>query len=423
MAVNAKLHEAVLALQEEAVKTLQDIVRIDSTTGKEQECQDYMAKLMKSVGLDVDMWCPTDEELRTMDQYDTCGAADLGERPNVVGVKKGSGGGRSLILNGHIDTVPVNNPDIWIAPPYSAEIIDGKMYGRGTSDMKSGLLASIMAFKAIQNAGIKLKGDVTIESVMCEELGGSGTLACFQRGYQADGAIIMEPSDTMVSTAETGTMLMRIIIEGMPAHGSAPYVGVSAIEKWCFVLEKLNEWDRKRHEASKDQKDPRFKKYKMVAPICFGKCHAGNWCAMLPNELVAEGRLGFMLDETVESIRADFEKLLADIAKQDEWLSVHPPRVEWFPISWDAYDLPSDHPLTVTMQGACADLGMNSELGAIPYGTDIKYFKYAGIPTVIFGPGTITKAHYDNEFVIVEDYLKEIGALAEIIVRWCGADE
>lgn len=419
MAIHEKLHDAVQALQEDAVTALQEIVRIDSTTGREQEAQAYMERLMRSAGMEVDIWCPTDEELRTMDQYGTCGASDLGNRPNVVGRVRGAGGGQSLILNGHIDTVPVNNPEIWICPPYSGEIIDGKMYGRGTSDMKSGLLASVFAYKAVHNAGLRLKGDLTIESVICEELGGSGTLACFQRGYRADAAIIMEPTDTLVSTAETGTMLMKLTVEGMPAHGSAPYVGVSAIEKWCYVLTKLNEWDRARHEASKDQKDPRFRNYKMVAPICFGKVHAGNWCAMLPNELVAEGRLGFMLDETVDSIRSDFEQLLADISRQDPWLAEHPVRVEWFPISWDAYNLSGSHPLPQTMQGVCRDLGMNDAPAAIPYGTDIKYFQHAGIPTVLFGPGTITKAHYDNEYVIVEEYLREIGALAETIIRWC----
>lgn len=423
MKTNQSLQAAVLALKEEAVKTLQDVVRIDSTTGREQECQAYMENLMKSLDMEVDVWCPTDEELRQMDQYGICGASDLGERPNVVGTVKGSGGGRSLIMNGHIDTVPVNNPSVWICPPYSAEIVDDKMYGRGTSDMKSGLLSAVFAYKAIRNAGIQLKGDLHIESVICEELGGSGSLACFQRGYRADAAIIMEPTDTIITTAETGTMLMRIIIEGKPAHGSAPYAGVSAIEKWCFLFEKLNEWDRKRHEESPDSIDPRFKKYQMVAPICFGKVHSGNWCAMLPNELVAEGRLGFMLHESVDSIRADFEKVLYDIAQQDEWLSEHPPRVEWLPISWDAYNLADDHPLPVLMQEVCTDLNTNSELGGIPYGTDIKFFKYANIPTVLFGPGSITKAHYDNEYCYVSEYLKAIGVLAETIVRWCGVED
>lgn len=233
----------------------------------------------------------------------------------------------------------------------------------------------------------------------------------------------MEPTDNTVTTAETGTMLMRIVVEGMPAHGSAPYAGVSAIEKWSFLLERLNEWDRKRHKESPDSTDPRFKRYQMVAPICFGKVHAGNWCAMLPNELVAEGRLGFMLHETVDSIRRDFEALLRDIAQEDEWLREHPPRVEWFPISWDAYNLEADHPLPDTMRRVCADMQVNDELGGIPYGTDIKYFQYAGIPTVLFGPGTITKAHYDNEYCFVEEYLKAIEVLAETILRWCGEAE
>lgn len=420
---DSRLKTAIDALREPAVEVLQDVIRIDSTTGKEQQAQKYMETLMRSLGMEVDVWCPTDEELRQMDQYGVCGASDLGDRPNVVGTVRGSGTGKSLILNGHIDTVPVNNPSVWLHPPYSGEIEDGKMYGRGTSDMKSGLLAAVFAYRAIRDSGIHLKGDLYIESVICEELGGSGTLACFQRNYKADGAIIMEPTDNTVTTAETGTMLFRITVDGMPAHGSAPYAGVSAIEKWSFLLQRLNEWDRRRHEQSPDSADPRFKRYQMVAPLCFGKVHAGNWCAMLPNELVAEGRLGFMLHETVASIRADFESQLFKIAQEDPWLSAHPPRVEWFPISWDAYNLEASHPLPVTMQKVCQDLQVNTDLGGIPYGTDIKYFKHAKIPTVLFGPGTITKAHYDNEYCFVSEYLKAIEVLAETILHWCGEDK
>lgn len=426
MAFNQKLHDAVTALEKEAVSALQEVIRIDSTTGKEQEAQAYMEKLMASIGMDVDKWCPTDEELRPMKQYPGSGASSqkLGDRPNVVGVLKGSGGGRSLILNGHIDTVPVNSPEVWICPPYSGEIIDGKMYGRGTSDMKSGLLGAAIACMAIKKAGIKLKGDLILESVICEERGGCGTLACMQRGYdKADGAIIMEPTTARVCTAETGTMLMRITIDGVPAHGSAPYAGVSAIEKWSYVLEKINEWDRARHEASGDQKDPRFKAYKMVAPVCFGMVHAGSWTAMLPNKLEAEGRLGFMTNQTVESIRKEFEQLLLDISAGDEWLRDHPARVEWMPMSWDAFNIKGSHSLPDTLQASCKDLGLDDELTAIPYGTDIKYFLEANIPTILYGPGTITKAHYDNEYVIVKNYLNEIAALAEFIVRWCGIDE
>ena len=421
---NEKLQGAVEALWEEAVRTLQEVVRIDSTTGREQEAQDYMKGLLESLEMEIDMWNPTDEELRTMKSYSVCGASNLGERPNVVGIAKGTGKGRSLILNGHIDTVPVNDPSQWKFAPYSAEIEDGKLYGRGASDMKGGLLAAVYAYKAVRRAGIKLAGDLMIESVISEEDGGAGTLGCQQRGYTADGAIIMEPSDTMVTTAETGTMLLRIIIEGKPAHGSAPYAGVSAIEKWNFLFTRLDQWDKARHAASPDSRDPRFARYEMVAPISFGKVHAGNWCAMLPNELVAEGRLGFMLDSDVATTQAEFERVLNNIAREDPWLAQHPPRVEWYPTAWEAYNLPSDHPLVGTMQGACRALGVDDTLGGIPYGTDIKFMKEAGIPTVLFGPGTITRAHFDNEYVVVEEFKKAIAVLAETIVCWCGiADE
>ena len=421
MEANSNLRQAVESLYDEAVSALQEMVRIDSTTGREQQAQCRMEQMLAGLGMKTDVWCPTDEELRTMKNYNVCGASNLGERPNVVGVAKGSGQGRSLILNGHIDTVPPLELSQWTHGPFSGDIEDGRLYGRGASDMKGGLLAAIFAYKAIQKAGIRLKGDLIIESVISEEDGGAGTLACQQRGYAADAAIIMEPTDNTVTTAETGTMLFRLIIEGKPAHGSAPYEGVSAIEKFAFILQKLNEWDMQRHSLSPDSSDNRFARYKMVAPISFGKAHAGTWCAMLPNELVAEGRYGFMLHETIDSARVVFEEKLAEIARQDEWLAVHPPRVEWFPTAWEAYDLSGEDPLVAAMRESCDALGMNSALGGIPYGTDIKFMLDAKIPTVLFGPGTIKKAHFYDEYVVIEEFKKAIGLLAETIVRWCRA--
>jgi acetylornithine deacetylase len=421
--MKTKLEKSLAALEKEAVKKLQQFVQIESTTGIEQKGQAFIAELMKEAGMEMDIWCPTDDDLKGLKGYDGCGADNLGDRPNVVGIAKGSGQGRSLILNGHVDTVPAGDLSKWIYGPYSGHIEDGELYGRGACDMKAGLLAAVFAYKAVKDAGIKLKGDVQIQSVIGEELGGVGTLACVGRGYQADGAIIMEPTSNVITTGEVGTMLFRIIIDGKPAHGSASYEGVNAIDKFCYVYKEIRNWADEYNQNSDEKKDPRFKNYKVPCDLSFGIVNAGTWCAMLPEFLTAEGRYGFPIKESVASARKLFEKELERISQQDEWLAEHPVRVEWYNVAWEPYDLPASHPLVTTLQEVCAEAGMSTEIGGNPYGTDIKYMNDMNTPAVIFGPGTIKKGHFVNESVPIKEYLQAINILARMIVRWCGAVE
>ncbi len=407
-------------ITDEAVKGLQDILRIDSTTGQENEAQDHIEKLLKEVGMDVDKWCDTDEDLKNHPGYFGCGAKDLGDRPNVVGTAKGSGEGRSLILNGHIDTVPAGDLSQWRHGPFLGDIEDGLIYGRGASDMKSGLIAAYYAYKAVKNAGIALKGDVIYQSAISEENGGAGTLGIVNRGYKADGAIILEPTTNIITTAELGTMLFRIIVEGKAAHGSTSYEGVSAIEKFSYVYDELMKWNADVNKNSDEINDYRFKNYKVPADLSFGSVHAGTWPAMLPSDLVAEGRYAYTLKGSILSARNDFEKELARISENDPWLKEHPVKVEWFNVAWEPYNLQDVHPLPIALQECCEALGMNTELGGVPFGSDIKYMPYVDTPAVLFGPGTIKKGHFANESVDIEEYINAIEVLACMIVKWCG---
>ena len=156
-----------------------------------------------------------------------------------MGVWKGSGNGRSIILNGHIDVVPEGNLNDWEHDPYSGVVRDGRLYGRGSTDMKGGTVSLLLAMEAIKMSGIKLKGDVIFQSVIEEESGGAGTLAAVLRGYRADGAIIPEPSSMKIFPKQQGSIWYRITVKGKSAHGGTRYEGVSAIEKMNIVINEL----------------------------------------------------------------------------------------------------------------------------------------------------------------------------------------
>lgn len=208
--------------------------------GGEKECNHFLESYFHRIG------CKTDLFEKAKD------------RANLVGTIEGTGGGKSLILSGHIDTVPFGKVENWLGhDPLSGAVRDGRIYGRGSCDMKSGIAAMGKAVEAIFRSGFKLKGNVIIESVVGEETMDHllGTTATVERGYRADAAIITEPSSLHLQPVTTGVILMRVHVKGKATHatardmmirpgGNGDEVGVNAIEKGVKVLEMLQELEQ-----------------------------------------------------------------------------------------------------------------------------------------------------------------------------------
>lgn len=186
--------------------------------------------------MDIDVWEPSLKQLK-QHPYFISDRLDFHESPNIVAKKTGEGGGRSLILNGHIDVVPEGNLKEWKYEPFQAAEVNGKIYGRGSTDMKGGNTALLFALEALHACDVKLKGDVLFQSVIDEECGGAGTLSAIMRGYRADGALIPEPTNMKLFIKQQGSMWFRITVKGLAAHGGTRYEGVSAIEKACMSLQ------------------------------------------------------------------------------------------------------------------------------------------------------------------------------------------
>lgn len=317
---------AVETHRQDLVDLVQALVRVPSLTGEEGPVQAVVADAMRQIGLTVDVWEPSADDLAPYAEH--VGSFDTLEgRPNVVGVWPGSGNGRSLILNGHIDTVEPGNPEYWSSPPFAAAVVDGTIVGRGSLDMKGGVATNIIALQVLKSLGFQPGGNIIVESVISEEDGGAGTLAAVLRGYTADGAIITEPTDLALMAAHAGSLVFRIHIDGLAAHGGLRDEGVSAFEVFIPVFQALLAFENERNQTLDH---PLFLPMKNKIPINVGVVRSGSWPSSVPEWLTAEGRAGLLPGETLEQFKQELVDVIMEAAVQHPWLAAHPPRVEWF---------------------------------------------------------------------------------------------
>jgi acetylornithine deacetylase len=401
-------------------KLLQLLVQENSTRGKESSAQAIMIEKCRQLGLKLDIWEIDQKELVRHPSY-FCDRVDFNGNPNVVAVLKGAGGGKSLILNGHIDVVPVGDEQSWSYDPFSGHIEDGKLYGRGSTDMKGGTVALLLALEAIVASGVRLKGDVIFQSVIEEESGGAGTLAAVLRGYQADGAIIPEPTNMKIFPKQQGSMWFRILIKGKAAHGGTRYEGVSAIEKAMSVINNLQKLEKERNQKVSD---PLYKNIPIPIPINIGKIKSGEWPSSVPDEAVIEGRMGVAPEESPESAQKEMEDCLSYLANNDPWFINHPPHIEWFGARWLPGSINKGHPLQQCISESFYEVKNEEPLiEASPWGTDGGILSNVGsTPVIVFGPGITETAHDANEHIVLEEMFQASEIIALTILKWCEAD-
>ena len=326
MDLNENIDAAIDGLRPAMIAFMQRLIQFQTLPGLEQQAQHFVADKLRTLSCEVEVLKSDYSELETHPAFSDDGVS-FDERLNVVGTWAGSGKGRSLILNGHMDVVPIGNVALWKFPPWEGVVHEGKLHGRGACDMKAGLAAAIFAMQALRDVGFQPAGDARFESVIGEESGGVGTLTTIVRGFSADAAVIMEPTRLRICPLHSGALSFRLRIRGRAIHASMKQFGVSAIEKFQQVFAALEKLDARRH-AQYD--NPMFEFKNNVAPICVGTMHAGDWPSTVPEEVVAEGRFGVFPDESIADARAALVASLEEVIAADEWLSEHPPSLEWF---------------------------------------------------------------------------------------------
>jgi acetylornithine deacetylase len=410
----------VAQLDEDALlETLVDLVRIPSVGGSdaEVEIQEHFAGLLGDLDVDVDRWDIDLDEL-SADPWFPGVEVHRDAAVGVVGTTEGEQP-PGLILQGHLDVVPPGDPETWLgSDPFSAEIRDGCLYGRGACDMKAGAAANLAVLRTLRSAGVRLERPLSVHSVVGEEDGGLGAFATLRRGHRGEAAVITEPTSAHITTATAGALTFRIEVAGRSAHGSMRRKGVSAFEAFLPIHAALLRLEEERNKAV----DPLFMNDLPYA-LSFGIVRTGEWSSNVPDRLVAEGRFGVMIDEDPRQARVAFEDAVTEAAVKDDWLHDNRPIVTWpggqFASGWTD----TDHPLVGELQDAVVATGVGSPPAwAGVYGSDLRlYTGIGGIPTLHYGPGDIAFAHAPLERVDIEELMQVTRALLVLALRRCGA--
>jgi acetylornithine deacetylase len=412
--VEALADKAAAAVDPAAmVQELRAIVRIQSITGEEEAVAAEVAARLRAAGMQVESLTPDPATIRA----DPAWPGEETTRttlPLVIG-RLGRTGGRRVILSGHLDVVPPGDLGTWTDDPWSGEIRDGRLYGRGACDMKGGVAAILGAVRALvaSGAATRLDGELVVALVAGEEDGGQGTLAAIRAGATGDMAIITEPSNLDIVVAHAGAITFRLTVPGRAAHASQRREGVSALDNLYVVLRAL-EADEAARNAT--ETDPLMTVLGLPYPTIVGIVEGGEWASTVLDRVVAHGRYGVRLGQSPADAAADLRAAIDAANAGDPFLRDHPATVEIVGGQFGSGRVPSDDPLPVGLARAVeAVSGRSPRLLGEPYGADMRLFINEGdTPCVIFGPGDVKVAHSADEHVPLD----EVEMCARVLAAW-----
>ncbi len=399
------------------VELLEQLVCVPSVggTSAEVDIQHLVADRLDQLGCEVDRW--------SIDLTEAATAADAPgqevHREEAVGVVGTLPAAESrepaLILCGHTDVVPPGDPSMWPHDPFTPHRSGDSISGRGTCDMKGGVVAILGAVAAVRAAGVRLVRPVGVHAVVGEEDGGLGAWATLRRGHRGDACVITEPTDGSIITRNAGSITFRLEVPGRAAHGSMRDQGFSAVERFADLHAELRRLEAERQVGA----DPRTFGTRFPYGLSIGRVCAGDWASSVPDRLVAEGRYGVRIGEPVDAARAAFEDRVAAFSARDPRLA--PVRVSWIGGVFASGRLPEGHDLLTRTRAAVADAGApKPPERALPAGTDLRLYAAAGIPTVVYGPGDLRLAHGPREAVSRAALLAATRAFALLILRAAG---
>lgn len=404
-----QLVSELVAFQSENPKLLADTEAQERARAEEERCQTYIAEGLAELGMEVDRF------------------EALPGREDVVGRLPGAGGGRSLILNGHVDVVPAGEVAAWPEGPWSGTVKDGLIWGRGSCDMKGGLAAGITAIHVLRKLGIELAGEVLFQSVVDEETGGPGTRAALARGHTADAAIVLEPTAGAIMPVEGGLEWIRVTVRGVAGHSALRYrsvhaggrgTAVNAIEKAAKLLAAVQELERHWGNTKVHPLMPTG-----ITTINPGMVSGGSAAlSNMADRCVIGLSLKYLPDERPEDVKREFEEYVAAVAAADPWLREHPPEIEWgySGVSFPPSEIALDHPLAQAVGRASSTVLGEPEWRGFVAVSDLAWLAEAGIPGLILGPGDPIHAHTSSERIAIEELTAVTKVVALALREWCG---
>ena len=402
--------------ENDIIDFLKKLISFKSITGGENSIQSFLADVLRRGGLEIDLFEIDTRKLEKEALYARSPLSYDG-RPNLVAVQRGSGGGRSLLFNGHVDVIPAEEK-VWEFDPWDGRIRDGLLYGRGASDMKSGLAAMTMAVLAISSNRIPLKGDIILEYVVDEEFTGNGTLSCCTKGYTADAAISCEASDMEIQPAATGSMWFEIDVQGRSASMSRRWEAVSAIEKAYRICKAIDDFEQIRVQEARHPMYPEPR-----GPVaCFvGTLNAGTFASAPPAMAKITGRMGILPGEDHRIAQQSLKDYVYETSRLDPWLRDHLPKVEFKGMLALPAEIPPDSEIVkVTSDVYESVMKQKPVVTGHHGGADTRILiNHAKIPSVIFGPGKIYQMHAENEHMPADDLIRATKVIAITMMRLC----
>lgn len=438
MSVEQAVCDRIDSASEDLVGLASDLIAFDTTTRgesddparDEQPLQEMLAGRLEEAGAEVELWEPAPGALDEWSHQVPVGLGFEG-RPQLAARFPGKGNGRSLIFNGHVDVVSGDPVDRWESPPFSPEVREGRLYGRGSCDMKGGVASMVVAAEALAAEGIGLAGDLVVNTVTDEEWNGAGTLAVAANGLKADAAVIPEPTDFGAWIACRGVHCVDVVTTGRPGHAEMPQPdwreggAVNAIEKAMPLLEAVREL---REEWSvRGSGHELLKAGELIPTVIAG----GEWwvtypascrftvdITYLPEQGDPDGGWGSGIENEIEG------KLRAAV-ESDAWMVENPPEFEWG-TNLPPAEVQPGAPIIECVLESSGSIGRPAVVSAEQGWHDAATLTRFGTPAISFGPAGLSGdgknlAHALDEYVPVEDLVDCAKAMAVTAIRWCGS--
>jgi len=379
--------------RQETLELVRKLISIDSVNpdlvhgaAGEREIAEYIHAYLSRIGLDARFQYTTREN-----------------RPNVIGILHGSGGGKSLMLNGHMDTVGV----VGMKQPFVGEYRDGRVYGRGAFDMKGALAAMLLATKSIKESGTQLRGNLILTAVVDEEYASIGTEEVVKE-YKADGALLLEATDLKICVAHKGFAWVDVETSGIAAHGSRPDLGVDAIVNMGRFLAELGELENRLRQGSGH---PLLGTGSVHASLVRG----GRELSTYPDNCLLQLERRTLPGETKETISKEIQSIINKLRSDDRFEASY--RITLVRDAWEAEQ--NSEVIAAVSNCIFNHTGRSSEK-TVDWGwMDSSMLQKAGIPCAIFGPGGFD-AHGMNEYVDLNQVVECADILVDVINTFCG---
>ena len=406
------IRKAVDQSMPSAREFLARLISFPSTSGKEHELMCWAEGAFAELGVEVSRVEMSNRIKHDPDYSDPIPDLDYTGRFNLRVRLPGSGGGRNLLLNSHTDVVPASQGQ---ENPWEAIERDGVIYGRGACDAKGQVATIYLVLAALKKLGASPAGDLIAHVVVEEENGGNGALAMIRAGEEADGCIVLEPTNNKVYTSVRGAVWFRLLCAGRAVHGSRIGQSISAITLARKAMNVLEEYHANLLARSKGI--PLFDKYENPMPCNFNRMWAGDWPSTVPSHAVVEGVLGILpnitrhevVNELREALDNSGDRQLAERVKLE------------FMYRHDSHVLDPEHPLVEELMRSSGDWALPVEVDAMVASCDSwSYNNELNIPTVVYGPGNLGHAHSMEEQIALAEIFEAGCMLTDFAARWCG---